>query len=251
MSGMTSRLSGSTAPDTVRTIRPFALAAGFLLAAIAAGLLLRRLDVRAGHASESSRRAVDPVFGDWFALGSGCRARASESGDVVATVLPTLRTDPSRHAMRFDLPAFHLSVDSAAAEPVGVSECAIRLAVTPPSGSRIHDVRARTRILARRGTDSDLQINEQLRLGSDSIGAANLTYRAGSGRRSVEQDVNLGTDLADGVRPPQTECGAAKLVAYDFTWATRRGPSGEPVRVDLGGSKTLDVEVVFAPCARP
>jgi hypothetical protein len=64
----------------------------------------------------------------------------------------------------------------------------------------------------------------------------------------IDTEIHLGTDLPNGTRPPVTPCSEPKLVVYDYTWIGKLGASGEPIRVDLGGDKTLDVDVIMEPC---
>jgi hypothetical protein len=253
----------------MKILRTSAIAAGLLVLGIGGGLLVNRAASYANTrietqlnekapAPEKAEPVQDPVFVDWFALGSGCRARPTEAGDVEIEHLPIFRTDPLRHSVRFHMPKYQLALEGAAGEPAdaadsgartaGARQCAIRLAVTPARGFRIHDVRAHTRVVVRRGVDSELRVIEELKHGNDPIAASRSPYAAGMGPGDIDTEVHLGTDLPNGTRPSETPCSEPKLVVYDFTWIGKLGASGEPIRVDLGGDKTLDVDVIMEPC---
>jgi hypothetical protein len=205
--------------------------------------------VASAEAPRAVERVVDPVFGDWFALGSRCRARASQPGDVELEIVPAAASAPGVHTARFHMPAFHLSTVVSDERPGTSSECSLRLAVNPGAGFRIRDVRARTRLVAQRPVDSEVRLTEELKLGSFLIGTQRASYSAGATDGDIATDVFLGTDAPGGARHPELACSENKLVAFDFTWLSRPGPSKQPIQVDLAGGKTVDIDVVLEPCA--
>jgi hypothetical protein len=193
-------------------------------------------------------RTVDPVFGDWFALGSRCRARPSQPGDVELEFVPAKALEPNLHVARFHMPAFQLGGEALDGGMATSSECSLRLAVNPGAGFRIRDVRAHTSLAGQRPLDSEVRLTEELKLGSFPIQTVRSSYSAGASARDIPVDVLLGTDTPGGAKHPLLACGENKLVAFDFTWLSRLGASKEPTHVGLAGEKTVDIDIVLEPC---
>src|SRR5262249_52126631 len=110
----------------MRTVHAAAIAAGMLVLGTGAGVFLRRAasfasveaQAREGDPPRASgAKGKDAAFGDWIALGSGCRSRSAEIGDVEVEDLPILIGDPRKHAARFHMPVYHLFLEGGAADP--------------------------------------------------------------------------------------------------------------------------------------
>src|SRR5262249_8962947 len=113
------------------------------------------------------------IVREWFALGSGCRAKFDIPGDVTFED----RGEPSKgiHANRLRLSAFAL-----AGRPdlplQFVRDCGVRLGVFPPDDTLIRRVVARTRLFASKGPAGELELVEELKLGAQSLAIAKKTF---------------------------------------------------------------------------
>jgi hypothetical protein len=92
-----------------------------------------------GSSNPGTSAETLPLVREWFALGSGRRAKSDMPGDVTMDVVAGNSTQSNRHQYTFHLDQFRLtSARRLSDAPVRFAkECAIRLAVQPPKGKRI------------------------------------------------------------------------------------------------------------------
>lgn len=194
--------------------------------------------------------ASKPVLNDWFALGSGCRARSDLPGNVRMEGAPVTAGAPDTYRAKFIFTDFALnSVNRNASTKKFGRECAVRLNINPPEGKKIVSIRAKTQIVAAKEIGPALDILSELKLGAVSLGKSQQKLANGSRVVAREQAVDLqaGTDTANPL--PQLGCGEPKIIGFDYSWiATRQGDHKDDLLVGLGREKSLIIEAKLADC---
>ena len=203
-----------------------------------------------GLPSTASHAAAKPVLNDWFALGSGCRAKSDLPGNVRMEGVPAEAGAPDIHKVKFVFVDFALKGDRVdpALETFG-RECAVRLNINPPEGKRIVGIRARTKVIAAKETGPALDILSELKLGAASLGKVQrkLDNSARVAAREDVVDIEAGQGTSEPL--PQIGCGEAKIIGFDYSWvATRAKNQKGSMTVDLGKEKNLVIEAILADC---
>lgn len=184
-----------------------------------------------------------------MALGSGCRARASEPGNVQVDALPVSAVFPRRHTARVHFDEMMLTLASLPPDAMtAVRECAVRLAVHSPSGTRIRRVSARTQVRSTKAAGVTMAILEVLKLGSLEVGRASALYDASEAHVDRPLDVVLAPELPGGAPWHPLGCGAEKLVGFDITWKATRSAADQAAFIEVGGARVLDLDVELEPC---
>jgi hypothetical protein len=213
------------------------------IAAIASTLVLA--GTGAAHADAGAPLGPPQApFGEWTALGSGCRG-GSGGGDVVAEVLPG--GSASSWRVRFHLDSFHLSTDERAPDaPLTFArECGMRIVLKPPRGQRVALVAAETRLAARKSDGAKLTLAAGLRVGPTSVAERSVTYDA-PGDRSEDERITLAPGVPEPM--PTLACGESRIAALDLTWIVTRTAASQSAHVATVGERTADVIVRFEPC---
>jgi hypothetical protein len=185
-----------------------------------------------------------PPFGEWTALGSGCRGGAAGPGFVTEEIVPG--HDPSVWRVRFHLDGFHLSTDErAAGEALTFArECGMRFVIAPPRGMRTVLVASESRIEARKSAGAKLTLHGDLRLGAAPIASHVVTYEA-EGARSGEEQFTLAPGTSS---MPSLDCGESKVAALDLTWIVHRDAASQSAHVEVVAPGTVEIEVRMERC---
>lgn len=194
--------------------------------------------------------ATKPVLNDWFALGSGCRARNDLPGNVKMEGVPADAGSQDLYRAKFTFTDFALKGEAfdASRKKFG-RECAVRLNINPPAGKKIVGIRARTKVSTAKETGPALDILSELKLGAASIGRIQrkLDNTARVAGREDIIDLEAGAGTSEPL--PQLGCGEPKIIGFDYSWiATREKDQNGAMRVELGKDKTLVIEATLADC---
>lgn len=191
-----------------------------------------------------------PILNDWFALGSGCRARSDLPGNVRMEVGTLSPSAADTYQAKFYFKDFALTQDVA---PTAMKrfgrECAIRLNINPPAGKKIVSLKAVTRVTASKEPGPELDLLAELKLGSMSLGNSQSKLGDASRVRQREEAIELQADAHSKESFPQLGCGEPKIIGFDYSWiATRKLDKTSALRVELGKEKSLVIEAKLADC---
>jgi hypothetical protein len=191
-----------------------------------------------------------PVLNDWFALGSGCRAKSDLPGNVR---METLASDPSRpntYRVRFVFSGLELKGDTADSQVMQFArECAVRLNINPPAGRRIVDVKAETAVVASKDLGATLDINAELKIGATSLGSVRRTLASNARAQPIEEKIELASSSSKDKSLPELSCGESKIIGFDYSWIVKRDQKQiTSLSVELGQEKSLIVEAALAAC---
>ena len=195
--------------------------------------------------------STKPVLNDWFALGSGCRAKSDLAGNVSMEGVSMDAGTSDRYKAKFIFKDFALRGDSVdpSVEKFG-RECAIRLNINPPPGKRIVGIRAQTRISSSKESGPTLDILSELKLGATSLGKIQQKLDGSARVAAREDSVFLEAGQGVGETLPQLGCGEAKIIGFDYSWiATRSQKQKGSMNVELGKEKSLVIEAILASCS--
>jgi hypothetical protein len=205
-----------------------------------------------------AQATMKPVLNDWFALGSGCRAKSDLPGNVSMETLPTVSKIDSKRDMRahdvyrvrFRLNQFDL--DGGSVDPSFKKfgrECAIRLNINPPAGKRLVGLRGLTKVYASKESGPAVDILSELKLGSASLGLVQRRLDTHALVVAHEEVIDLRAGESLGEPLPQLGCGEPKIIGFDYSWIVTRQPSLKgQVQVALGREKSLIIEASLADC---
>ncbi|MCX6118603.1 MAG: hypothetical protein NT027_13755 [Proteobacteria bacterium] len=201
-------------------------------------------------AAANGLAAEKPVLNDWFALGSGCKAKADLPGNVKMESLPQDPARPNVHRVKFSFSGFELAGDTAPKEVEQFArECAVRININPSKTQKIVDVRAQTAVVASKDLGASLDINSELKIGSSSLGAVRKTMASTAKVDLTEEKIELSSDGAKGNTLPTLGCGEGKIIGFDFSWiAKRERKKITNLSVGLSKEKSLIIEATIGDC---
>lgn len=200
--------------------------------------------------STTSMAATKSVLNDWFALGSGCRAKSDLSGNVKMEELPADPARPNVYRVKFSFTNFELHGDTADKQvPQFARECAVRLNINPPAGKKLVELRAQTAIAAGKDVGASLDLLGELKLGAASLGTVRKTLDANARTAIQEESIDLAAGGKSGQALPQMQCGEAKIIGFDYSWIAKREKQElSSLSVELSKDKSLIIEATLAEC---
>ena len=197
-------------------------------------------------------RAVDkPVLNDWFALGSGCRAKSDLPGNVrMEHIDDEVKGDIYKARFHFTNFALQGTDGNRALKKFG-RECAVRLNINPPPGKRLVGLRAVTKVQAAKESGPSLDILSELKLGSESLGTVQRKLADSASVRTTEEVIDLRAGAGSGEPLPQLGCSEPKIIGFDYSWIAMResGQNGK-IKVALGRESTLTIEAKLEDCVK-
>lgn len=200
--------------------------------------------------SAPARGATKPVLNDWFALGSGCRAKSDLPGNVKMEALASDPARPHAYRVKFTFVGLELRGDTAEKQVTQFArECAVRLNINPPPGKKIVDLRAETSVIASKDLGATLDLNAELKLGATSLGSVRRTLAANARSQASEEKIELASNSNGGIALPEMTCGQPKIIGFDYSWIAKRDqPQLSSLSVELGADKSLILEATLADC---
>lgn len=191
-----------------------------------------------------------PVFQEWIALGSGCRAGSDREGDITAERFTEREGGRVIHGIRFHLERLRLASAEQAPETAlsFARECGIRVQVGPPSGRRIAGVSAATRVLSSKSERTKLTLIGTMNFGAVILRQGLVVYEAGAAHAHKESAFNL----VPGAKPeealPAMPCATGGLLGFTYSWIAERRSRSDEVAVEVAGDRTLELRAVLADC---
>ncbi len=211
--------------------------------AVASALLISN----AAHAAPSVK--------EWFALGSGCRAKHDVPGDVSVRVLKSETTGTNTLAVAFSLPQYRLEGEAPIRpqNPTFARECALRMALKMPPNTRIRSVRTAAPFVVSKDVGAKLRLAAQLHLGNTIVDSKLLELASETKELGKPQLMSLfaaaESPLVVSSEPfPQQECGTDKLLGVDLSITNWRDSFTPKVSVGLSTPPTLLVTVESENC---
>jgi hypothetical protein len=201
--------------------------------------------------SASAALASDrPVLNDWFALGSGCRARSDLPGNVEMKRLPEMGRTKNVYVAKFRFNNFSLGDERFPEKLKQVGrECAVRLNINPPQGKRILSIRANTSVSVSKSPGHSLDLLAELKLGAESLGRDSQKIGISDTRHSAIRAIRLEAGQGYSTPLPQLGCEEPKIIGFDYSWIVSRGQgSSIAATVDLGAEKVLVIEAELGDC---
>lgn len=191
------------------------------------------------------------VLNDWFALGSGCRARSDLAGNVEVKMRSDRGHSTGIHAARFFFKNFNLAESNIGRDLRQFGrECAIRLNINPPPGKKILALHAQTKFVIRKSQGYALDLLTELKLGPVSLGLDRQKFLVSDVQDYRPHAVSLsaGHGLATGL--PQLGCGEPKIIGFDYSWIVSDKQAGkQTLPVELADDSSLLIEAVLGDCS--
>jgi hypothetical protein len=220
------------------------------LSCLITALALIAAEVNAASPSIQTAKPSSATFSKWFALGSGCRARDDEPGDVKPIQnAKANRESPGHATFGLVLPQFKLAPTEVATRGIA-RECAIRVHLNSPAGYRLSRLRARLKMDVAKPAPGDLFLHQELKLGTETVAIKQVRLI-----RQAMRDQNVTLDLDSSENPEinfkNLDCGAKKIAGVDLTWIYKNQESdGKPdgVAVQMGGDKSVIIEGDWERC---
>jgi hypothetical protein len=215
----------------------------------------------------------------WMAVGSGCQATSDKPGDVKFVGVDLSKKDPkgslSVASVKFDLSQFNLrplvqkestlgdaksqaakgdqshKPESGKPESSLVNyarECAIRLVVSPPPGTKIRSVSAKAVAEISKDRNSKLFLQGTLKTGATTV--AKSVHRFGSDQdfrfRSEVMEMVPGRNPDDEIAP--VSCNEKKIVGLDLTLLTNKDSPAAVAEARLAADSIVNVDLEFEKC---
>lgn len=201
--------------------------------------------------SASAALASDrPVLNDWFALGSGCRARSDLPGNVEMKRLPDTGRSKGIYSAKFHFNNFSVLDDRFPEKLKHYGrECAVRLNINPPQGKRILSIRANTAVSVTKNPGHSLDLLAELKLGAESLGRDSQRIGVNDTRKLAVRTIRFEAGQGTSTPLPPLGCGEPKIIGFDYSWIVSRGQgSSIAATVELGHEKALLIEAELGDC---
>lgn len=248
-------------------------------------LMLSELDALAKTVTVKGDSPVDSasLVEKWMAVGSGCQATSDKAGDVKFVGVDVskskedvnrndaLKGSPKLASLKFDLSQFSLrplvkkdAAQREANDPASTSsernagtsatearlvnyarECAIRVVVAPPPGTKIRSVNAKAVAEVTKDRHSKMLLQGSLKVGASTV--AKAVHQFGSDQefrfRSEVLEAVPGSHPDDEVAP--IACNEKKVVGFDLTFLTNKENASAVAEARLAANSlvTLDLEL--------
>jgi len=239
--------------------------AALLIAAtliLTVGLMVVQFASKPGSVSNAAPAEQEPnpsqplsgrtsIFSDWVALGSGCRAKPGEAGDVTMESKVSQGDGSETFAMTFQLDQFHLARnEEPSAPPLAFArECSIRIRFGPPQGKRIQRISARTEVVSNKSRAGKLTLLSQLSLGAVTVAREVVVHEPGRAHQGLEHTFDLSPTAETEVALRAVSCSEGKIIGFDYTWLAEPETATDDVSVRLSGDRILVVDVELASCS--
>ena len=190
------------------------------------------------------------AIADWFALGSGCKAKKGGPGDVTMEFLGADKKDPNVYTIRFHLPSYKLDGTKPfrPTNPTFARECALRVSIDLPEKTWVKHISGNTKILYTKGADVKLQLAAQLHLGAQTVASNIQVHEAGKEQKRAEQEITVAAGAGESSPLPEQVCGSAKIAGFDLSITNWRKELKQEVSATLSDKKTVDLKVQIEPC---
>jgi hypothetical protein len=217
----------------------------FFIANVRLAMLLMTFFSSAAWASDKA------VLNDWFALGSGCRARSDLAGNVEVKMRSDRGPSTEIYVARFFFKNFNLEESNISRDLRQFGrECAIRLNINPPPGKKILALHAQTKFVIRKSQGYALDLLSELKLGPVSLGIDRQKFLVSDVQDYRPHAISLsaGQGLATGL--PQLGCGEPKIIGFDYSWIVSDKQAGkQTLPVELADDNSLLIEAVLGDCS--
>jgi hypothetical protein len=207
----------------------------------------------AGAQTEKTDSTPLPLFGEWIAYGSGCKASDKGKGDA-ELILPQgkeLTSAANQFKIILKLPDYKL--DSANGNPRKsqnfARQCSLRVGFNPPAGKRIKMITAKTEVMMSKASPVDLLVSQEVKLGSKTI--ASNSFRSDPGTELKDRSETIVLSPTQDTRPhfESKKCGFGTLVGIDQTFMALRKNNTDAVYVALSGEKQIEMEIHLESCS--
>ena len=167
---------------------------------------------------------------DWSAMGSGCRGRISALEGAPVNVRfhlshPTPGS-PSRYHLRFFLDKFKLESpvpkDQGQTNLEFARDCAIRVALNPPSGKKIKYIEAQSFYTLSKSPDTEMATLASLSLGMSTLDTVRMDFPKSESFSSRQKELKLTPGPIPENSMPETKCGQSKLLGLDLLFYVNR-----------------------------
>lgn len=186
---------------------------------------------------------------DWLALGSGCRGRDPDLGDVKMKVLQDPK-DPLRMEVSFSMGSYKLSGDKPIVSDSQsfARECSLRFAVAPHTNTRVKYVEAKTAFLVQKDKGAAAEIHSRLVIPQGTL--VDWAHVSDSEKAIKNETIAMhlvpnesGKKLLSDI-----QCGSPKILGADFTFENQRKSFKEKVEMKHEGKNRVDFVVYLEPC---
>ena len=228
-----------------------------LIALVVALPVLMKGTVGSVAAAESTTpsQKVSSAFGEWFAVGSGCRATHKAPGNVSFQGQTFEKENTIRG--RFELTGYKLS--SPPEDPktsiTFARECNLRVQIQTPPGKRIVGVSSRSVVVVSKDANTKVSLQNTLYMDTRMVGAFQTEFPKGEKVGNRDFEITLNKGLWQGVpaqsdaAPVEYACGQAMVFGSDFTAIAHRSDPKDAALVQLGGAaRSAEFAIELADC---
>jgi len=189
------------------------------------------------------------VITDWIAMGSGCRGRASDLGDLRMNVQQDSK-NPLRWEVNFNMGSYSLSGDKPirSTNQSFARECSLRFAVKPPPLTRIKSVEAKTSLKVSKDKNVKAQIHSRLFSVQGSLVDWERVFDADTTVKDETIDMHLLPNAVGKKILSESICGAPKILGADFSFENHRTSFKDKVQIKHGASYGLNFIVYLENC---
>ena len=191
------------------------------------------------------------VVSDWMALGSGCRGKDPDVGDLRMKVFQDPK-DPMRLEVKFDMGSYTLSGE----KPLNpehqsfARECSLRFALAPQGSFRVRTVEAQTSFLVDKDKGVKAEIHSRLVTPKGTLADWEKVFASGKGFKNERVSMALSANEEGKRILKEAACGEPKILGADFTFENDRKSFKEKVELKHDKANTVGFVVYLEPCSK-
>ena len=210
--------------------------------------------------TSSSQNAYAPILEtddfelrDWFAFGSGCRARPTQPGDVTVRVSKVAGV-PGRYRVGIALPSYGITPTDHLLQTTAsfARECGIRLAVYPTAGKKLSNVAANPVYRVNKPAGPRTRLRARLFAGDTTLFQVEKWHPEGQELHDQEQPAygQMSTSAAQAAFD-QLLCEQPRIVGLDLSAALVRQDLTRYEVTLVPVQRSVEILLQFTACGPP
>ena len=185
---------------------------------------------------------------DWFALGSGCKGKAGDIGDIRMNLEKNVR-DPLLYEVIFSKGSYELdSFKSITRKPSFARECALRIAAYPPKGFRIADIKALSAVTISKDRGAMAGVKTRLLTAKGSLSEQVFNFDKNIIVKEKKLDLSLVPDSAGQAVLNEIPCDKPKIIGVDFQFTNEKESYMPKVKIKPSHDKLATMLIRLEKC---
>ena len=186
---------------------------------------------------------------DWFALGSGCKGRDGQIGDIRMKLEENERK-PFHYQVKFTKGSYELdSFKSVSSKPSFARECALRVAAYPPKGFRIANVTALSSVMISKDKGAIAGVKARLLTAKGDLGEKVYNFDKSLAVKEKKLELNLEPNIEGRQLLKEIPCGKPKIIGMDLQFMNEKDSYAPKVKIKPTEDHLATLQITLEKCS--